>query len=216
MNPKKLESIAITSLSSLAVALSHLRVFDNPQVKLEQHHTDSQVAAELLWNAKLQGDIENKTIADLGCGTGLLGIGALLLGAKKVFLVDVDLSALKIAEESLKMLKLQRRAAIVNKPIAEFAQPVDVVIQNPPFGTKSAHADRDFLFKAFELASTVYSMHKESTASFIHAVAGDHGMRITHHWRFAFPLKAIHEFHRKRVQRIDVGAWRFERKMQAR
>ncbi|MBI4738951.1 methyltransferase [Candidatus Woesearchaeota archaeon] len=212
LQKKPLKTATITSLASLAIILSRLRVFEKPQLRLEQYPTDSQVAAELLWNAKLQGDIENKTIADLGCGTGILGIGALLLGAKKAFLVDSDLAALQIAEENLNMLKLRHRAAIVNKPIAEFVQHVDVVIQNPPFGTKSAHADREFLIKAFDVALVVYSMHKESTAPFIRAIASSHRILITHHWLFSFPLKATQEFHRKRIQHIDVGAWRFERK----
>lgn len=210
----KSQTETVTSLASLAVTLSHLRVFDAPNVRLEQYPTDSQVAAELLWNALLLGDIKQKVLADLGCGTGILGIGALLLGAKKVFFVDSDARSLHIAQENAADLHVKGQSRFICKSLVKIAHHVDVVIQNPPFGTKLTHADSEFLLKAFELAPIVYSMHKESTKSFIYSVAQDHGMEITHHWRFAFPLKATQEFHRKRIHRIDVGAWRFIRQGQ--
>ena len=35
----------------------------------------------------MNNDIKDKTIADLGCGTGILGLGAAVLEAKKVYLI---------------------------------------------------------------------------------------------------------------------------------
>ena len=35
-------------------------------------------------------DLTNKIIIDYGCGSGILGVGALLLGAKVVYAVDID------------------------------------------------------------------------------------------------------------------------------
>ncbi len=46
----------------------------------------------LQWLAKQ--DVSGKTIIDYGCGSGILGIAALLLGAKKVFAIDIDPQAL--------------------------------------------------------------------------------------------------------------------------
>ena len=93
------------SKSSLAVALSKLKLFSKPDVKLEQYPTDSEIAAEILWNAHMRGDLDNKIVADLGCGTGILGIGALLLGAKKVFFVDIDKNALEILKQNFSRVK---------------------------------------------------------------------------------------------------------------
>ena len=62
----------IGSKSSLAVALSKLKGFEKPKVKKEQYMTDSEVAADILWNAFMDGYIDDKTIADLGSGTGIL------------------------------------------------------------------------------------------------------------------------------------------------
>jgi ribosomal protein L11 methyltransferase len=39
-------------------------------------------------------------VADLGCGSGLLGLGALALGAERVFAVDTDPVAIRATEEN--------------------------------------------------------------------------------------------------------------------
>ncbi len=37
-----------------------------------------------------QEDLSEKIVIDYGCGSGILGVGALLLGAKRVYAVDID------------------------------------------------------------------------------------------------------------------------------
>lgn len=41
-----------------------------------------------------------KDVLDMGCGSGILGIGAALLGAKHIDAVDIDMVATRIAEEN--------------------------------------------------------------------------------------------------------------------
>ena len=43
---------------------------------------------------------ENSTVLDIGCGSGILSIAALLLGAKSAFGVDIDELAVKTAKEN--------------------------------------------------------------------------------------------------------------------
>lgn len=43
---------------------------------------------------------ENSVVADLGCGSGILSVVALLLGAKSAFAVDIDANAIKTAYEN--------------------------------------------------------------------------------------------------------------------
>ena len=86
----------MVSKSSLAIELSKLKVFNQANVSLEQYPTDSEIAATILWQAKMNNDIEDKIIADLGAGTGILGIGALLLGADYVYFVEKDEKAIEI------------------------------------------------------------------------------------------------------------------------
>jgi len=49
-------------------------------------------------------DIREKTVADFGCGCGMLSIAATLMGADKVISVDIDEDALKICKRNLEDL----------------------------------------------------------------------------------------------------------------
>ena len=204
----------ILSKSRLAIALSKMKLFESPDVKIEQYPTDSEIAAEILWDANFKEDIHGKTVADLGCGTGILGIGALLLGAKFVYFVDIDESALATLRENLKAAgydgqqNLNQTYAILKQDVTEFNQQVDTVIQNPPFGTKQKHADKPFLETAFGIAKSIYSFHKTTSKEFIAKISEDHGFTIGEYYEFKFPIKATQLFHRKKLHRVKVGCWR--------
>ena len=202
----------ISSKTRLAVELSKLAVFENPNLASEQYPMDSETGAEVLWDAAFKGDIEGKTIADFGCGTGILGIGALLLDAGHVFFVDSDEKVLETLKQNLTKYPFGDAShSIHHVDVADFAQKADIVIQNPPFGTKKKHADREFLVKAFGTADIIYTFHKTTSKEFIAAVAKDHGFTITHYYEFDFPLKMEHLFHKHRIHRIKVGCWRLEK-----
>ena len=198
--------------SQLAIILSKLAVFEKSQLKLmkEQYATDSEAAAEAVWFAYMNGDIQGKTVADFGCGTGLLGIAALLLGASKVYFVDNDNDAIQICRKNLAAAVGEEngKPIIVSADIAEFKERVDTVVQNPPFGTKTKHADRAFLLQAFKTATIVYSMHKIETADFVKKIAADNGFMVTNIMPLQLQLKATYEFHRSRMRRVTVGLFR--------
>ncbi len=200
----------------LAIALSRLQSFSQPSAHLEQYATDSELAAKLLWGAALQGDIAGKTVADFGCGTGILGLGALLLGAKKVYFVDLDPEAITLAQENLHQLQEQTgkqfTAAFILKPIASFSHRVDVILQNPPFGVQQEHADKAFLETAMRRAHVIYTMHKVASAAFITALTADHGFRATSFTKALFSLKKTQAFHTKKVHKVPIGIWRLERR----
>jgi len=201
------------SKSGLAVRLSKLDAFERPKVSVEQYATDAEIAASVLWNGLYLGDIRQKVSVDLGCGTGILGIGALLLGAKRVYFVDNDEEALKIAKINYKRAKSESsvgEAVFLCIDIEEFKEKCDVVLQNPPFGTKVRHSDREFLKKAVSIAPVVYSLHKSESIGFIEAFSRDNGYEVSHRWDFEFPLKATMRFHKKRIKRIKVSCFRLE------
>jgi putative methylase len=202
----------IHSKSRLAIELSKLKVFEEPNIWEEQYPTDPEIAAEMLWNAYYNNDIEGKVIADLGCGTGILGIGALLLGAKLVYFVETDEKALETAKENLNSFEeLPGEAVFLNQDVADFKEKVYAVIMNPPFGTKQQHADREFLLRAFSIAKVIYSFHKVTSKNFIEKISSDYNFKITHYFEYAMPIKASHLFHKRRIHRIKVGCWRFEK-----
>lgn len=205
------------SKSQLAILLSRLKVFDKPELLKEQYPTDSEVAAELLWSAFMNEDIKNRVIADFGCGTGILGIGCLLLGAKRVYFVDSDRKVLGLLKKNLDFVeekigrKIKNNSVIINKEIKNFGEKTDAVVQNPPFGTKKRHADKEFLEKAMKTADVIYSFHKPQSVDFISKLAEENDFMVTHIYRFSFSLKKVFVFHKKRVQRIDVACWRLKR-----
>lgn len=199
----------------LEIILSKIDSFDSPDAKKEQYATDSSIAADFLWdNSK---DLKNKIIADFGCGPGVLGIGALILGAKKVFFVDSDKKVVETTRKNLKKIEknldVKFNARFLEIDVDEFEEKVDVVIQNPPFGVKEEHADRLFLMKAFECANEIFSFHKMSTNEFVEKIAKDNGFFVERIYRYKLPLKKTFFFHTSRIKFIDVGCWHLKRKV---
>lgn len=199
------------SRSSLAIELSTIKGFSQPKVRVEQYITDSEIAATVLWDAYMKGDIKGEVIVDLGCGTGILGIGCMVLGAKEVYFVESESSAMEIAKENVKNVESDSLSEFFLMDVADFDKKVDTVIMNPPFGVKSEHSDRKFLKKAFEIGKVVYSFHKSETKNFIERFAKDNNFDITQVIELEFPLKASMKFHKKKVEKINVSCFRFER-----
>jgi|TARA_Y100000034_G_scaffold114964_1_gene151639 putative methylase len=202
--------------NKLSVLLSKLKTFEDLNLKLEQYQTDSEIAAEVLWIAFMNNDIKDKVIGDLGCGNGVLGLGALILGAKKVYFIDVDKKVLEIAKENKKVLEKELNekldAIFMNEEIKSFNKKVDVVIENPPFGVKEKHADKEFLIKAMDISNVVYSFHKIESEDFIEKLSNDNGFIVKDVIKIKFPIKSSFKFHRKKVHFVDVGCFRLNRK----
>ena len=208
--------------SGLAIVLSEFKDFEKHDLKLEQYSTPSEIAADVLWKAHMNGDIDGKTILDAACGPGYLGIGALLLGAKMVFFVDKSQEAIKILKENIESvcseygINIEEKSRIIAEDINNadnfIDDKIDVVLQNPPFGTKEKHHDKLFLEKAFSIAKTIYSFHKTATRRFIEAIAKDSGFLISHLWRYDFMIKATHKFHEKKKYFVDVTVFRLAKR----
>lgn len=187
--------------NKLAIELSKLKGFEEAKVNLEQYQTPSDIAAKVLWWAYMQGDVEGKIIADFGCGNGILGIGCLLLNAKKVYFIDKDV---RLAKENYKGFN---RGIFFEDDIKKFNKKVDVVIENPPFGVQKEHADREFLVKALEVAETIYSFHKIESENFINKFCKDNNAKAKKIFVFNFPLKKTQKFHKKELYKVKVGVW---------
>ncbi len=144
----------------LELFLGSLEAQPNPQAQLEQYTSSEQIAANMLYLvAYSYGDIEGKTILDLGCGTGRLALGAAYLGAKEVVGIDIDHKAIKTAIENEMMVNLAKKVQWIQGDISAVSANFDVVLQNPPFGVQTRTADRAFLIKALEVGKRIYSLH---------------------------------------------------------
>jgi ribosomal protein L11 methyltransferase len=82
-------------------------------------------------------DKENQdvVIADIGCGSGILSIGAILLGAKKAYAVDVDPLAVKSTTENWALNTISPERLVVAEGSVDvltklLKQPVDGIVCN--------------------------------------------------------------------------------------
>ncbi len=198
----------------LEMALQSIPPHPEPDCDLEQYHTPATIAADVLWNATAQGDIQGMKVVDLGCGTGILALGAALMGADEVVGVDLDGNALNLAEDEAKKLKVQDKCRFIQMDVDDFKEKGDTVIQNPPFGAQKAHrkdADRKFLKKALQVAPVVYSFHLTKTEDFIEKLGSSVSSVITHSFYYKFPLPRIYHFHKDEKREVEVVVLRIEK-----
>ncbi len=59
--------------------------------------------------ACMRGEIDEQTILDIGCGSGILSLAALLMGAKRAIGIDIDEGALRHACLNAELNQLQQR-----------------------------------------------------------------------------------------------------------
>jgi len=157
-------------------------------------------------------DIIDKTVVDLGCGTGRLAIGATLLGARETFGVDVDKVAVSVARKNAETMDAKEKTHWIIADINVMRGTFDTVLQNPPFGVQRSRADRKFIKKSLELGRRIYSLHKggESNREFIKRFIERHGGRVTGIFPMKMDIPRLFEFHTKRKHRVQVDLYRIE------
>lgn len=205
----------IPSKKHLAIILSTIKDFDSSIAELEQYLTPSEIAAEMLWVAYMDGNINGKKVFDFGCGTGIFSLGAALLGAKSVKGFDLDEKAIEIAKKNEKIIEQTKIPAVkvefVHTDIFQVEEQCDTVLMNPPFGIQKEGADKIFLEKAFQTAEVVYSIHKFGTENFIEKFAVENGFKAMQLTERTFNLKPTMAFHEKLRHPVKVMLWKFSK-----
>jgi ribosomal protein L11 methyltransferase len=74
-------------------------------------HATTQLCLEAL-EMRLGGEKTDAVIADIGCGSGILSIGAVLLDARKVYGVDIDPLAVKSARRNREINQITNKRLI--------------------------------------------------------------------------------------------------------
>lgn len=181
--------------------------------------TPATVAARMLHEALMKGDIAERNVLDLGCGTGMLACGAALLDAAYVLGIDTDAGALGIAEKNAEKLgvKAEFRLGDIGSDSAQAwasdaESPFDTVVMNPPFGAQngSEHADRPFIDAALKAAPVVYAVLNGGSSAFATAYTEGRAV-ITDKFRCEFPMKKTFAHHTKDCVNIAVDIVRMER-----
>jgi putative methylase len=166
----------------------------------------------------MRGDLAERTVVDLGAGTGVLSIGAALAGGGRVVGVEVDERALEIARENERTMATADggtgeagataeadsggslaiewvRADATRPPLPPADGPT--VVMNPPFGARDGQegADRAFLTAASTVAGVSYSVHNAGSLDFLEAFAADAGGRVTDAFAAELALERTFDFH---------------------
>jgi putative methylase len=189
--------------TEIAIQLSKIEDFENPKISLEQYMTPPELAADILHNAYMQGDIEGRKVLDLGTGTGIFAIGAALLDAE-VTAVEKDEDALDIARKNAENSGVSDLIEFVESDISEIEGNYDTALMNPPF---SVHSDEGmkFLEKALNSADKVYSViyggKKDSIKKFVRE--SSHELLTWEDYEISLP--ATYGFHTEESQEIEVG-----------
>ena len=199
-------------LKNIISDLESLETFSSPKDYLEQYQTPASVAGEMIHYISNNYSLKNYSIADLGCGTGILGIAAALCGCKNVFLFDIDEEALEIAKNNVESLELNDNIQIIQTDVNQLKlckklnKYFDLVITNPPFGIRSENgADVEFLKTASYLCNnTIFSLHKFSTVNFLKKFYNKNGVNDIKSFKIEYNLPKTYKFQKKKEKNIDV------------
>jgi predicted RNA methylase len=83
---------------------------------------------------------------------------------------------------------------------------------NPPFGTRVAGIDTQFVLKGMQNSNVVYSLHKTSTREHFLKLAHAHDFNVEVVAEVRYELPKVHKFHKAKSKDIEVDLYRFTHK----
>ena len=82
-------------------------------------HETTRLCMALMQHYLMQAPEGNKRVLDVGCGSGILSIGAALLGASEITGVEIEPDAVEVAKENVRMNGLEDRIRICQGDLTE-------------------------------------------------------------------------------------------------
>jgi putative methylase len=192
----------------LEIFLQKVPNYENPSPMLEQYLTPASIAADIIFTAHQFGDIKEKIVFDLGCGTGIFTIGAKITGAKKVVGFDIDKKIIEKAKKYADKNEIMVEFSVKN--IVEVKEKCDTVLMNPPFGAQKGNlrADRKFIEIGFKISNVIYTLHLTKTIPFIEKMVSSLKGEINHYKIYNFPIRHTYNFHEKNIVEYEVSLLR--------
>lgn len=123
-------------------------------------------------------------LIDVGCGSGVLGIGALRMGASRAIGMDVNPSCVPVSQENARLNQVSERWSVTTEPVAVIGFPANIVVAN-------------ILAPALiELSSELKRLTRPDGVLIISGVLAEHYEHV------AAALEPLREF-----DRIEHGGW---------
>ena len=123
-------------------------------------------------------------LIDVGCGSGVLGIGALRMGASRAIGMDINPSCVPVSQENARLNQVSDRWSVTTEPVAVIGFPANIVVAN-------------ILAPALiELSGELKRLTRSDGVLIISGVLAEHYEHV------AKALEPLHEF-----DRIEHGGW---------
>ncbi len=90
------------------------------------NHETTRLCLELMQRVPLEG----RTVADVGCGSGILGAAALVLGAAHCIMIDTDPQAVEASERNCVLGGVRERATVVQGTLEQNSGSFDLILAN--------------------------------------------------------------------------------------
>ena len=198
-------------LRTLAMQLSKMAPHPCTNANLEQYSTDGDLAARWLADIAAFNDIfDGCSVVDLGSGNGVLGLGALMMGASSATLVEIDEEACAVCAGNATDLGVEDRVEIVRAEVGVVdldMSSADLVITNPPWGRQIERADRPFLEAILSAGITAHLMHSAEVRH-IQPIFEAAGWDVERYGEADFALPAAYEHHARERGRTRAAFWR--------
>ncbi|CAD6188424.1 unnamed protein product [Caenorhabditis auriculariae] len=201
--------------------LEELSGFEDPKISLEQYATSPELSLAMMDAIDELTPLDGATVADLGCGCGMLmTTAAFAFSPSYVLGVEIDDDAIATCCENLEHAEVQDVCEVVQLDALAagkaFGPIFDVVVMNPPFGTKNnAGMDMKFVNAGLSIlkpGGSVYSLHKTSTRNFILKAAKNmENVEVDCIAELRWNLPQTYKFHKKKSVDVDVDLVRFKK-----
>ncbi|MFW6024778.1 MAG: METTL5 family protein [Candidatus Woesearchaeota archaeon] len=206
------------SKKRIEIFISQLTSFKKPKESLEQYPIDETFWAELInfFHLKYKSP---EIVWDFGAGTGKLSLPFFLTGSKQINFFEIDIDAIKILKKNLKvtsdLLDKDIDYKIVHKDLLKvdfsgFNVTPDLIVMNPPYGTRNKGIDSKFLKTALNFGCQIITMHKSSTKEYISNIIKNK-KRDFDVFDIDYKLKQTLKHHSSKIKEINVSLFIIEK-----
>ena len=97
------------------------------------NHPTTRMCLQEIEHEFERGSLESATILDVGCGSGVLSIAALKMGAARAWCLDIDETAIRAVQQNLHLSDVEEKSSVVQGSLPNDELPVrqfDIVLAN--------------------------------------------------------------------------------------